>query len=132
MTEQEKNKKLVLDAFEAAFNKKEEDAFERYWSPDYIQHSAEIEPGLSGLRWTIATRPRDFHYEPGLIVAEGDYVMVHGRFTNVGTSRAIIVVNIFRIENGALAEHWDVVQQEATKQESKSGLPMFKDYFAKV
>ncbi len=132
MTQQEKNKKLVLDAFEAAFNKKEADAFERYWSPDYIQHSAEIEPGLSGLKRTISTRPRDFHYEPGLIVAERDYVMVHGRFTNVGKSRAIIVVNIFRIENGALAEHWDVVQEEATKQESKSGLPMFKDYFAKA
>jgi predicted SnoaL-like aldol condensation-catalyzing enzyme len=131
MTREEKNKRLVLDAFDSAFNKKEADAFDRYWSLDYIQHSTEIEPGRNGLKKTIAERPIEFHYEPGLIIAEGDYVMVHGRFSNLGRARAIIVVNIFRIENELLAEHWDVVQQEATKEESKSGLPMFKNYFAK-
>jgi predicted SnoaL-like aldol condensation-catalyzing enzyme len=130
MTLQEKNKQLVLDAFEAAFNKKELDAFERYWSPGYIQHSAKIGPGRDGIISVVASRPKEYHYEPGLIMAEGDYVMVHGRFSNRGVPRAIIVVDILRIENGLLAEHWDVIQEEATKEESKSGLPMFKDYFA--
>ena len=130
MTQQEKNKQLVLDAFEAAFNKKEPGAFERYWSTDYIQHSAKIGPGRDGIINVVASRPKEYHYEPGLIMAEGDYVMVHGRFSNRGVPRAIIVVDILRIENGLLAEHWDVIQEEATKEESKSGLPMFKDYFA--
>jgi predicted SnoaL-like aldol condensation-catalyzing enzyme len=131
MTQQEKNKKLVLEAFDAAFNRKETDAFERYWSPNYIQHSAYIEPGREGLQKVIASRPPEYRYEHGLIMAEGDYVMVHGRFSNRGVPRAIITLDILRIENGLLAEHWDVIQEEASKEESKSGLPMFKNYFPK-
>ncbi|MDH7459914.1 nuclear transport factor 2 family protein [Chitinophagaceae bacterium 26-R-25] len=130
MTLQERNKQLVLEAFDAAFNRKETDALERFWSPNYIQHSTTIPPGREGLKKAIASRPPEFHYEHGLIVSEGDFVMVHGRFSNIGEPRAIIVVNILRIENGLLAEHWDVIEKEVTKEESKSGLPMFKDYFA--
>ena len=130
MTLQEKNKQLVLEAFDAAFNKKETDALEHYWSPNYIQHSTNIGPGREGLKNAIVTRPPEFHYEQGIIIAEEDFVMVHGKFSNIGEPRAIIVVNILRIENGLLAEHWDVIEKEVTKEESKSGLPMFKDYFA--
>jgi predicted SnoaL-like aldol condensation-catalyzing enzyme len=130
VTLQEKNKQLVLEAFDAAFNRKETDAFERFWSSNYIQHSTTIQPGKEGLKNAIASRPPEFQYEHGLIIAEGDFVMVHGRFSNIGEPRAIIVVNILRIENGLLAEHWDVIEKEVTKEESKSGLPMFKDYFA--
>ncbi len=130
MTLQEKNKQLVLEAFDAAFNRKETDAFERFWSLNYIQHSTTIPSGREGLKNAIASRPPEFHYEHGLIMAEGDFVMVHGRFSNIGEPRAIIVVNILRIENGLLAEHWDVIEKEVTKEESKSGLPMFKNYFA--
>ncbi len=130
MTLQEKNKQLVLEAFDAAFNRKEADAFERYWSPNYIQHSTTIPPGREGIKNTLASRPPEFHYEHGLIMADGDFVMVHGRFSNLGGSRAIIVVNILRIENEMLAEHWDVIEKEVTQEESKSGLPMFKNHFA--
>jgi predicted SnoaL-like aldol condensation-catalyzing enzyme len=130
MTQQEKNKQLVLEAFDAAFNRKEPDAFERYWSPEYVQHSAKIPPGREGLKRTLASRPPNYHYEHGLIMAEGDFVMVHGRFSNRGFPRAIITLDIIRIENGLLIEHWDVIQDEVTREESLSGLPMFKDYFA--
>jgi predicted SnoaL-like aldol condensation-catalyzing enzyme len=130
MTQQEKNKQLVLNAFEAAFNRKDPDAFERYWSPNYIQHSAKIPPGRDGIKKIVALRPPEYHYEHGLIMAEGDFVMVHGRFSNRGVPRAIITLDIVRIENELLAEHWDVIQEEATQEESKSGLPMFKNYFA--
>ena len=130
MTEQENNKKLVLEAFDAAFNRNEADAFERYWSPIYIQHSPRMAPGREGLIKANVSRPAELHYEPGLIMAEGDYVMVHGRFTMGNKQRAVITLDILRIENGLLAEHWDVMETEVRKEESKSGLPMFKHYFA--
>ena len=124
-TIQEKNKKLVLDAFDTLFNKRDYAAAEKYWSPDYIQHSAHIEPGRDGLFNLIRNSPDTLRYEHQLIVAEGDYVIVHGRFSGTGRPVAWIAADIVRIENGLLAEHWDVLQDEATKAESKSGRPMF-------
>ena len=128
-TTQEKNKALVLDAFDTLFNKRDYAAAEKYWSPDYIQHSAHIEPGRDGLFNLIRSTPDTLRYEHQLIVAEGDYVIVHGRFSGNGRPVAWIAADIVRIENGRLAEHWDVLQDEATKAESKSGLPMFGDHF---
>ena len=129
-TKQEKNKALVLEAFEMLFNKRDYEAAERYWSPNYIQHSAHIEPGRDGLFNLIRNTPDSLRYEHQLIVAEGDYVIVHGRFSGSGRPVAWVAADIVRIENGRLAEHWDVLQNEATKAESKSGLPMFGDHFA--
>jgi len=128
-TKQEKNKALVLEAFDTLFNKRDYAAAEKYWSPNYIQHSAHIEPGRDGLFKLIRNTPDTLRYEHQLIVAEGDYVIVHGRFTGYGRPVAWIAADIVRIENGRLAEHWDVLQDEATKAESKSGLPMFGDHF---
>jgi predicted SnoaL-like aldol condensation-catalyzing enzyme len=125
----EKNKALVLDAFDTLFNKRDYTAAEKYWSPNYIQHSAHIEPGREGLFNLIRSTPDTLRYEHQLIVAEGDYVIVHGRFSGYGRPVAWIAADIVRIENGRLAEHWDVLQDEATKAESKSGLPMFGDHF---
>ena len=127
-TIQERNKALVLDAFETLFNKRDYAAAEKYWSPNYIQHSAHIEPGRDGLFNLIRSAPDTLRYEHQLIVAEGDYVIVHGRFSGFRPV-AWIGADIVRIENGLLAEHWDVLQDEATKAESKSGLPMFGDDF---
>jgi predicted SnoaL-like aldol condensation-catalyzing enzyme len=104
-------------------------AAEKYWSPNYIQHSAHIEPGRDGLFNLISNAPDILRYEHRLIVAEGDYVIVHGRFSGNGRPVAWVAADIVRIENGRLAEHWDVLQDEATKAESKSGLPMFGDRF---
>jgi len=128
-TIEEKNKALVLDAFDTLFNKRDYAAAEKYWSPDYIQHSAHIEPGRDGLFNLIHSTPDTLRYEHQLIVAEGDYVIVHGRFSGSGQPVAWVAADIVRIENGLLAEHWDVLQDEATKAESKSGLPMFGDHF---
>jgi predicted SnoaL-like aldol condensation-catalyzing enzyme len=120
---------LVLDAFDTLFNRRDYAAAERFWSPNYIQHSAHIEPGRKGLFELVKASPPDMRYENALIVANGDYVMLHGRFTNIGQPANWIVADIVRIEDGLLAEHWDVIQDEATWEESKSGLPMFKDEF---
>ena len=129
-TTQEKNKALVLEAFDTLFNKRDYAAAEKYWSPNYIQHSAHIEPGRDGLFNLIRSSPPTLRYEHQLIVAEGDYVIVHGRFSGTGRPVAWVAADIVRIENGRLAEHWDVLQDEATKAESKSGLPMFGEKFS--
>ena len=129
--EREWNKALVLKAFDTLFNKRDYAAAERFWSSDYIQHSAHIEPGREGLFNLIKSIPSTLKYEPGMIVAEGDVVIVHGRFSGFGQPINWIAADIVRIKDGVLAEHWDVIQDEATRQESKSGLPMFGDSFSK-
>jgi predicted SnoaL-like aldol condensation-catalyzing enzyme len=120
-----KNKALVLEAFHTLFNKREYAVAERFWSSNYIQHSAHIEPGREGLFNLIKGSPATLKYEPGLIVAEGDFVIVHGRYSGTGRPRKWIAADVVRIADGVLAEHWDVLQDEATRGESKSGLPMF-------
>jgi len=130
MTETEqRNKALVLEAFDTLFNKRDYSAAQRFWSSDYIQHSAHIEPGREGLFELVKAASPDMRYENALITANGDYVMLHGRFWHVGQPAHWIVADIVRIEDGLLAEHWDVIQDEATAEESKSGLPMFGDSF---
>ena len=126
---EEKNKAFVLKAFDTLFNQRDYVAAERYWSPKYIQHSAHIEPGRAGLFDLIRSAPDTLHYEHQLIVAEGEYVIVHGRFTGNGRPAAWVAADVIRIEDGRLAEHWDVLQDEATEAESKSGRPMFGDRF---
>lgn len=73
--------------------------------------------------------PTTLRYEPGLIVAEGDFVIVHGRFSGIGLPVNWIAADILRIEKGILVEHWDVIQDEATEEQSKSKAPMFGAVF---
>jgi predicted SnoaL-like aldol condensation-catalyzing enzyme len=117
---EEKNKALVLEAFDTLFNQRDYVSADRYWSPNYIQHSAHIEPGLEGLFNLIKSIPPTLKYEPGTIVADGDFVIVHGRFSGFGQPVNCIAADILRIEDGILVEHWDVIQDEATQEQSKS------------
>jgi predicted SnoaL-like aldol condensation-catalyzing enzyme len=130
-TIQAKNKALVLEAFDTLFNRRDYAAAERYWSPDYIQHSAHIEPGRDGLFNLIKSIPPTLRYESGTIVAEDDWVMVHGRFSGFGQPVNWIAVDILRVKDGILVEHWDVIQDEATQEQSQSGAPMFGKAFPK-
>jgi N-ethylmaleimide reductase len=125
-----KNKALVLEAFDTLFNKRDYVGAERYWSPNYIQHSAHIAAGREGLFDLVKSIPPTLKYEPGMIVAEGDVVIVHGRFSGFGAPANWIAADIVRIEDRILVEHWDVIQDEATQEQSKSGRPMFGDSFA--
>src|SRR5467141_2957065 len=128
-TTQVGNKALVLEAFDTLFNRRDYVAAERYWSPTYIQHSAHIAPGREGLFNLIKNMPTTLKYEPGVIVADGDLVIVHGRFSGFGAPANWVAADILRIEDGVLVEHWDVIQDEATQEQSKSGRPMFGDTF---
>ncbi len=122
---EERNKAIVLDAFETLFNKRDYMTAERYWSPDYIQHSAHIAPGREGLFDLIRSLPPTLKYESGLIVGEGEWVIVHGRFGGFGQPVCWIAADILRVKDGLLVEHWDVIQDEASEAESKSKRPMF-------
>jgi predicted SnoaL-like aldol condensation-catalyzing enzyme len=128
-TIQERNKALVLEAFDALFNRRDYAAAERFWSPGYIQHSAHIAPGLEGLFDLVRRLPPTLKYEPGVIVADGDFVIVHGRFSGFGALANWIAADILRVQDGILVEHWDVIQDEATEEQSKSGTPMFGGSF---
>ena len=128
-SKEEENKALVLVAFDALFNQRDYSAAERYWSPGYIQHSAHIAPGRDGLFDLVKGLPPTLKYEPGLIVADDNFVVIHGRFSGFGLPVNWIVADILRIENGILVEHWDVIQDEATEEQSKSKAPMFGSSF---
>jgi len=128
-TTPQQNKTLVLEAFDALFNKRDYANADRFWSDRYIQHSAHIPPGRDGLFNLVRALPDTLKYENNLILAEGDYVITHGRFSGHGRPAAWIAADVVRMEDGKLAEHWDVLQDEATKAQSISGLPMFGNRF---
>jgi predicted SnoaL-like aldol condensation-catalyzing enzyme len=77
----------------------------------------------------IKSLPPTLKYEAGTIVADGDFVILHGRMSGFGQPRNWILADVVRIENGVLAEHWDVIEDEATREKSASGLPMFGNSF---
>ena len=106
-TTPEQNKALVLEASDTLFNRRDYAAAERFWSDRYIQHSAHIAPSRDGLFKLIRSLPNTLRYENQLIVAEGDYVIAHGRFSGTGRAAAWVAADIVRIEDGRLAEHWD-------------------------
>ena len=126
---EEKNKALVLKAFDTLFNQRDYVAAEQYFSPKYIQHSAVVPPGRDGLFNLVKNSPPTLKYEPGIIVADGDFVIVQGRFSGMGQPVNWIAADILHIKDGVMVEHWDVIQDEATQELSKGGFPMFGDKF---
>ncbi len=123
--EEQKNTAIVRDAFEALFNQRDYAAAEAFWSPEYLQHSAHITPGRDGLFALVGSLPATLRHETELIMVDGDLVMVRGRFSGLGRQANWIVVDLIRMQDGVLAEHWDVIEDEATRAQSASGLPMF-------
>jgi predicted SnoaL-like aldol condensation-catalyzing enzyme len=119
-----RNKALVLEAMTALFQQHDASAVERLYADDYIQHNPSIPQGRDALQTIVAGLPEHVYYEPGLIVAEGDLVAIHGRIRG-WAEEPQIAVDIFRIEDGRLAEHWDVLQSEVTATTSDSGISMF-------
>jgi predicted SnoaL-like aldol condensation-catalyzing enzyme len=125
----EQNKTLLLDTFDMLFNERNYKEAERFWSAEYIQHSAHIAAGRKGLFDLIRAAPAELRYESQLVIAEGNYVIAHGRFSGNGQPSAWVAADIVRFEDGVLEKHWDVPQFEATEANSLSGLPMFGSIF---
>ena len=129
MNSPEETRAFVLKAFDTLFNRRDYDTAATFWSPHYIQHSAHIPPGRDGLFDLVRAAPPDMRYENHVAAADGNHVLLHGRFTSNGRPRAWVAGDVIRVENGVIVEHWDTLQDEAAREESKSGLPMFGDRF---
>ena len=128
----EANKKTVVEFYEAAINRKDFEAASKFFGPRYVQHNPMAPDGIEGFKAFLGFLREKFpqsRSEIKRVWAEGDYVILHGRFSGHGRPAAWIAADILRMEDGRLAEPWDVLQDEATKAESKSGLPMFGDRF---
>ncbi|SEM18959.1 Predicted SnoaL-like aldol condensation-catalyzing enzyme [Bosea lupini] len=107
-----RNRALVLEAMTSLFQRHDASAVERLYAPDYIQHNPDIAQGRDALQALVAKLPKDVFYEPGIMVAERDFVAIHGRIRG-WAAKPQVVIDLFRIEDGKLAEHWDVLQDEA-------------------
>ncbi|WP_179405403.1 nuclear transport factor 2 family protein [Burkholderia guangdongensis] len=127
-TLEERNTALVLEALDTLFNKRDYAKAAQFWSESYVQHSRLVPAGRDGLFGLVRTFG-DSRFEYDMVAAKGDYVWVHSRYSHSTGSAALIGVDILRIEDGKLVEHWDVLQDEATRGESAGGHPMFGDAF---
>ncbi|PKM19918.1 MAG: hypothetical protein CVV11_08100 [Gammaproteobacteria bacterium HGW-Gammaproteobacteria-15] len=119
-----RNKALVLEAMTSLFQRHDASAVGRLYADNYIQHNPGIPQGKDALQAIVANLPQDVYYEPGLIIAEGDLVAIHGRIRGWADVPQV-VVDIFRVEHGKLAEHWDVLQNEVPVETALGGIPMF-------
>ena len=119
-----RNKALVLEAMTSLFQRHDASAVERLYAPNYIQHNPGIPQGRDALQALVAELSQAVYYEPGLIVAEGDFVAIHGRIRGWADAPQV-VVDVFRIEDGKLAEHWDVLQNEVPAATALGGISMF-------
>lgn len=119
------NKDLVKMALSSLFIDRDPQAIDRYWDPDtFIQHNPQAANGPPRQLLTILSQSPAFKYEMGMVIADGDRVMVHSRYTGLGP-KPVIVTDIFRVKDKRLVEHWDVIQDEVPASETVSGNPMF-------
>ena len=118
------NKANVIEYLDAVFNRRDLARAESFWAGDMIQHNPTMPNGLDVLRGFITSAEAGTGYEPGAIFEDGDLVAIHGRYTG-WAGKNMIAVDIFRFENGKIAEHWDVMQEEVPAAASVNGNAMF-------
>ena len=118
-----RNKTVIMEFLTKAFTERDFTPLEQWFSPEYIQHNPYIPAKRAGLRGFVEQLPEGRRYEPGMIVAEGDLVMVHGRYS--GGGKPLIAADIFRFEGDLVVEHWDVLQEEVPAEKIVAGNAMF-------
>ncbi len=121
----EANKKVVIDFYEKALNQKDFEAAAKHFGPHYIQHNPGAPDGIEGFKAFIAMRKEKFPNAKSDIkraFAEGDYVILHIHAVREPGERGVAVVDIFRLENGKIVEHWDVVQPVPEKAANSNGM----------
>lgn len=117
-----RNKQIVLRAMKELFEDGDLSALDRFWKDPYIQHNPTMKGGLGEIRAMVPTL-RGFRWMPAHVVAEGDLVMAHSRVLG-WAAHPVIIVDIFRLEDGRIVEHWDVVQDEVAETSTASGKAM--------
>ena len=109
----EANKKIVVDFYEKGLNQKDFDAAAKHFGPHYIQHNPTAPDGIEGFKRLVAFLKEKFpnsRSEIKRVIAEGDLVMLHVHAVREPGQRGTAIVDIFRVENGKIVEHWDVIQ----------------------
>lgn len=120
---QTSNADFVVNAVTELFIERDLTAIDRYWADSYMQRNPGLASTSAVLKDALRDMPEGMTYEIGMVIAEGDLVAIHGRYSGWGPT-PLIVVDIYRVENGLIAEHWDVGQEEVL--DTASGLPMFE------
>ena len=114
----EANKKIVVDFYEKGLNQKDYDAAAKYFGPRYIQHNPGAANGPEGFKRLVTFLKEKFpnsHNEIKRVIAEGDLVVLHVHSKREPTDRGRAIVDIFKVENGKIVEHWDVIQDVPEK-----------------
>jgi predicted SnoaL-like aldol condensation-catalyzing enzyme len=119
------NKEIVLEVLRRAFIEHDPTVVGEFFGTNYKQHNPVIPDGASAIAKMIP-RLTSVTYEPGMAVADADIVMVHGRYTGWGP-KPMVAVDIFRLVDGKVAEHWDVLQEEVPAAHTASGNAMFTE-----
>jgi predicted SnoaL-like aldol condensation-catalyzing enzyme len=114
----EANKKIVVDFYNKGLNDKDFDAAAKYFGPRYTQHNPGGADGPQGFKNLVTFLKEKFpnsHSEIKRVIAEGDLVVLHVHSVRAPGERGRAIVDIFKVENGKIVEHWDVVQDVPEK-----------------
>jgi len=121
----EMNKKTVLEFYEKGLNQKDFEAASRYFGPRYTQHNPNAADGPEGFKAFLQFLREKFpnsHSEIKRAFADGDYVILHLHAVREPGTRGVAIVDIFKLENGKIVEHWDVVQPIPEKSANSNGM----------
>ncbi len=122
--DERRNAEIVRIAMHDVFARRELDKVALYWDEHYVQHNPLLPNGTAPLLSLLQQFPANFSYEAGFSIAQGDLVMLRGRYTGIAPT-PMIIADIFRLTDGKIAEHWDIMQPETPASETKSGNPMY-------
>jgi predicted SnoaL-like aldol condensation-catalyzing enzyme len=122
---EETNKKVVLDFYEKGINQKDFDAASKYFGPRYTQHNPTAPDGAEGFKTFLGFLKEKFpdsHSDIKQVFADGDFVILHVHAVREKGSRGNAIVDIFKLENGKIVEHWDVIQPVPEKSANTNGM----------
>jgi len=123
--EEEERRRFVLEMYEKVLIAMDSSAVDRFIAPDYVQHSGLAEPGVAGLKaWLdhVKIESPDARQEIKRSFVDGDHVIVHTHVMRWPGDRGLAVADFFRLEDGLITEHWDVIQEIPEHSPNPNGL----------
>ncbi|MCD1127015.1 nuclear transport factor 2 family protein [Jinshanibacter sp. LJY008] len=122
---QQTNKQTVIEFYQQAINKKDAEAAVKYLGPDYVQHNPLAQDGIEGLKNYIAYLKKELpqkHNEIKKVFADGDYVILHVKSTQSPDDTGLAIIDIFKLKDGKIIEHWDVIQPIPATSANNNGM----------